>query len=166
MTGIRKPGRQPKKDKPAGAVAKPVNENYVQYSDEVALEICALRSEGMSLRAICRMKGMPSNRTIILWRRKSAEFAEMYRLASEDCADAHVTDIEDIAERVLSGKLDPQAARVAIDAKKWVACKLKNKAYGDKLHTELSGPNQGPIQFQNVEELTDEQLAAIAAGRS
>lgn len=166
MTGIRKPGRQPKKDKPAGAVDKTANENYVQYSEAVALEICKHRSGGKSLRSICRMPGMPCRYSVILWRRDNEEFAKMYQLASEDGADAHVEDIEDIAAKVLTGEYDFQSARVAIDAKKWVACKLKNRAYGDKITNEHTGANGGAIKFQDVSELTDEQLAAIAAGSS
>ncbi len=46
-------------------------------------------------------------------------------------------EIRELAQRVERGKLDPNAGRVAIDALKWIASKLKPRSYGDRL--ELAG---------------------------
>ena len=55
-------------------------------------------------------------------------------------ADVSVIDkIEDIAEKVLSGVYEPQAARVAIDAFKWTAGKKLPKKYGERQHIEHGG---------------------------
>ena len=65
------------------------------------------------------------------------EFSEKYARARQDGADALADKIRELAERVETGKLDPNAGRVAIDALKWIASKLKPRAYGDRL--ELAG---------------------------
>ena len=42
-----------------------------------------------------------------------------------------------MAQKVVDGNLDPNAGRVAIDALKWIASKLKPKAYGDRSHVDV-----------------------------
>lgn len=59
--------------------------------------------------------------------------ASMYASARESQADAHADEIMDIAKRAVRGEVDPNAARVFIDAAKWTASKLRPKVYGEKL---------------------------------
>jgi hypothetical protein len=56
--------------------------------------------------------------------------------AREDQADTLADEILDIAD---DSSLDPSDRRVKIDARKWIASKLKPKTYGDKVQAELSG---------------------------
>jgi transposase len=83
--------------------------------------------------------------TPIRWVRedKKGDLRNLYAQAREDQADLSVDEIKDIARKVLSGEIDPQAARVAIDALKWEAGKRKPKVYGDKL--ELAGDTNAPL---------------------
>jgi hypothetical protein len=37
-----------------------------------------------------------------------------------------------------------------IDTRKWILAKMAPKKYGDKVIQELSGPDGGPIQSQNL----------------
>jgi len=57
----------------------------------------------------------------------------MYARACEDMADNDADKISDVADQVLQGLVDPQAARVAIDAYKWSAGKRRPRKYGDKV---------------------------------
>ena len=41
--------------------------------------------------------------------------------------------------------------------------RMHPKAYGDKVGVELTGKDGGPIQHQDMSQLTDEQLHAILA---
>src|SRR5690606_8241724 len=89
------------------------------FNEAVANEICERIADGESLRKICEDEGFPERRTIFRWlaNPEHVEFRRQYALAREASADADDDDIRDIASRVEDGKLDPQAARVAIDAK-------------------------------------------------
>lgn len=64
---------------------------------------------------------------------ETAWFAEQYARARETQADALFNDILDIVDQAE----DPQIARLRMDARKWMAGKLRPKVYGDKV--ELGG---------------------------
>jgi hypothetical protein len=40
--------------------------------------------------------------------------------------------------------------RLQVDARKWIAAKLKPKKYGDKQQTEVTGADGGPLQITEV----------------
>ena len=111
-------------------------ESRSSYTQEQANAICAKLAEGESLRSICRRGDMPSLQTVYNWMQQVPGFVEQYARAKGDSADFHADRIISLAEDVVGGRLDPNAARVAIDAIKWTASKLEPKKYGDKLYTE------------------------------
>jgi hypothetical protein len=76
---------------------------------------------------------MPGLKTVMQWLARYPEFAQQYAQARQAGADALADEIIDIAD---NRELDPQDRRVRIDARKWIASKLKPKAYGEK--TELT----------------------------
>ncbi|WP_313349093.1 hypothetical protein [Paracoccus sp. (in: a-proteobacteria)] len=98
--------------------------------------ICEAIACGDSLAKVLRKKGMPGYSTVIRWLRDDEDFRADYARAREAQADADADKIGDIVDKVLAGKLDPQAARAAIDALKWTAGKRQPKKYGDKLELE------------------------------
>lgn len=116
-----------------------------KYSVQLAEEICELISDGMSLRKVCELDDKPAKITVLRWLRDKETFRAQYARAKEESADSWADDINAIADDVLKGKYDPQAARVAIDAKKWAASKLKPKKYGDKLDLTSAGEKITPI---------------------
>ena len=126
------------------------------FSQKVADEICRRIAEGESLRAICSEKGMPCRMTVFKWLQDIPSFADQYARARQDQADTYADDIVRIADQ----ELDANRARVRIDARKWVAGKLRPKVYGDKVQTEVSGPEGGPIE---TVELTPREVAQRAA---
>jgi hypothetical protein len=137
------------------------------FNEALAHDICERLADGESLRAICQGEDYPDRRTVNRWLAdpEQAEFRRQYALAREASADSDDDDIRDIAHRVEKGELDPQAARVAIDAKKWSAGKRKPKVYGDATTLKHTGADGGPVQFANMTEAEiDARLAAIAGG--
>lgn len=154
------------------------------FNDEIADEICAKLAVGMSLKEICRGEGMPDSSTVFRWlaKEENASFRDRYARAKEAGMDALAEEILDIADNATNDWMDrhdaegnttgkqfnAEAARrsqIRIDARKWLLAKLAPKKYGDRVVTELTGKDGGPVQFAKSTELTDDELAAIAAGR-
>ncbi len=128
------------------------------YTKDLADVICARLTEGESMRKISRDDAMPASATMFRWLREKTEFKEQYDIAKAECADMYAEEIIEIADDAANDytktdedglKLNAeniQRARLKVDARKWVASKLKPKKYGDKIAQELSGPNGGAIQ--------------------
>jgi oligoribonuclease (3'-5' exoribonuclease) len=57
-------------------------------------------------------------------------------------------DSDRIIEIADDADIDPHHKRIMVDARKWVAAKLKSRKYGDKVTQEHSGPNGGPIRAE------------------
>lgn len=120
-----------------------------KYTQDLANTICSQLAEGRSLRSVLADEAMPSMATVFNWLgdETKKEFLEQYARAKEEAADALADDIQDISDKVLKKEYDPQAARVAMDGKKWIASKLKPKRYGDKL--EVDNHHSGEVTFTN-----------------
>lgn len=108
------------------------------HTPELEREVLSRLSQ-MSMVKVCEMEGMPDRSTIYKWIDEIEGFSNKYARACDERADHRAEMIDDIAHRCLSGEVDPQAARVAIDAHKWTASKLKPKKYGDKIQQEVTG---------------------------
>lgn len=125
------------------------------YTDDVALVICERIADGESLKAICEDDGMPARSTVFKWLAEQSTFSDMYARAREEQADAIFDEILDIADDArndwmkrhsdeggtdyqLNGE-HVQRTRLRIDARKWMAGKLRPRKYGDKLELEQSG---------------------------
>jgi hypothetical protein len=70
------------------------------------------------------------------WLRAKPDFVAQYARARQEQADHYADEIIEIAD---DQSIDPNARRVQIEARKWIACKLKPKAYGDRADVTLSG---------------------------
>lgn len=119
---------------------------FIPYSEELALDVCEQIALGKSMRVICEQDGMPDARSVYRWLSDHPEFGIQYAKAKEDCADAFADSIVEIADAPVDrddkGRLDSghvQKQRLMVDARKWIASKLKPKSYGDKLDVAHSG---------------------------
>lgn len=121
---------------------------------EIKARVCTELADGKSLRTICTGKGMPSIETIRVWLLNDAAFAAQYARAREEQADFYADEIIDISDT----EKDPQKAKVRIDARKWVASKLKPKKYGDKI--ELGHTGEVGVVTKVVFEIEDDADAA------
>ena len=88
----------------------------------------------------------------------SSEFSDNYARTREDQGDYNADVVEDLAQDVVEGKLDPQAGRVAIDANKWAAGVKKPKKYGNKQYVEQKSQVTVSRQYYDLSCLTDEEL--------
>ena len=131
------------------------------YTPELAGIICQRVAEGESLANIAREPAMPSYPTVMEWLKSNDDFAGMYRQARQDQADTLADEILTIADSVKdAGPADSakvNAARLRVDARKWVAAKLKPKVYGDRVEGALTGT----VAVEHT--ITDEDRAKVLA---
>ena len=115
------------------------------YSVELADTICERIADGESLRAICSEDDMPNKATVFRWLANDNKFSDQYAKARETQADSlfdEILTIADERENDVIVKEDGteltqhdviQRARLRVDARKWMAGKLRPKVYGEKL---------------------------------
>ena len=125
------------------------------YSRDLAISICAELIEGKSLKSICSRDDMPSISIVFKWLndKDKQDFLDMYEMARENQADSMADEILDIADAIplmnpVTGAIDGgsvQHQRLRVDARKWVASKLKPRKYGDKVQQEVTGAGGAPL---------------------
>lgn len=132
------------------------------YTTALAARICSKLGSGMSLVEICSADDMPCRDTVYLWLSKHPEFSDMYVRAREEQADTLADEIIVIADTPMEGVKTKTLAdgsvettagdmiehrKLRVDARKWVAAKLKPRKYGDLVRNEHTGPQGGPITW-------------------
>jgi hypothetical protein len=102
--------------------------------------ICEQMSIGKSLSTAIKAEGMPSYHAVMLMVKNNPEFRTMYEKAIENRADRLAEEILELADEQMPDGLEgPMASawvqqkRMQVDARKWVASKLKPKVYGDRI---------------------------------
>lgn len=144
------------------------------YRVDTALRICDELAHGRPLTKICVPDDMPSVSTVYLWLIHHKEFSEMYTKAREDQADTMADEIVQIADDGLNDtyrdddgnvRVDHDViarSRLRVDARKWVAAKLKPRKYGDRQIVE--GPGEGGAHIvRSVRTMSDDELMAVAS---
>jgi hypothetical protein len=106
--------------------------------------LCVWIIEGGSLSSFCRQYPQaPSNSQWFEWLASDPIMADRYSRARENGADTLAEETVFIADEVKdAGHMDSarvNAARLRVDARKWVASKLKPKVYADRIETVTSG---------------------------
>lgn len=102
-----------------------------KYGPTLVETICRRLADGESIRAICAESKMPSWEAVRQWLGKHDEFRVAYARAKEWCADAEFDRMRELEDRVLTGELNPNAARVVLDSMRYRCARLRPKVYGD-----------------------------------
>lgn len=127
------------------------------FNQELADQICErISTSSDGLRKICKDLNI-STYSVVKWLKDEdkAEFTLQYARAKEAQADFMADEIIEIADdksgdiKIIYGKGGEKIevenvefvnrSKLKVEARKWVAAKLKPKKYGDKLQTEHSG---------------------------
>ncbi len=128
--------------------------------------ICERIAKGESLRKACEAVacefpgGIKTEGGFRHWGRDHDEggrLATQYADAREDQADYLADEIVELAD---DESIPADSRRIRVDARKWVASKLKPKRYGDKLA--LGGAEDLPAIRQEVQEKADAFTKSIA----
>lgn len=139
------------------------------YDKNMAGAICEqIATTSNSLRTICEIDGMPSVGTVLKWLNEDKEgFLAQYTRAKESQAEFMAEEMLDIAddgsndfmkitgkggqEYEVENKEWTSRSKLRVETRKWLLSKLKPKKYGDKVQTEISGPDGGPVQITGME---------------
>lgn len=142
--------------------AAPARGRPSSYSDDMALYICEQLAIGRSLRAICADDAMPDASTVFRWLDAQPAFREQYararalqaeHLASEiiEIADDSSGDVRQDADgNVVVDHEHIQRSKLRVDTRKWYASKLAPRVYGDRVMTEVTGADGGPVRHSVV----------------
>lgn len=146
------------------------------YTPEVGLAICERLANGESLQAICRDDAMPRREKVLRWLAANPDFRTQYALAREEQADLLADQIVEIADtpfmgiKIKDGRVIEcdmiEHRRLQVDARKWFASKVAPKKYGDRVATELTGKDGGPIETSNLSDIEKARRIAFLLGRA
>ena len=119
-------------------MARPKSTSY-DSEEKTALvrRICGLIIQS-SVEKACKEVGIHEC-TFYAWVASDAELAEEYARAREAIAYKDEIGIEKLVVKVENGEIDPAAARVAIDGRKWLAGQRNPKVYGPKQDITTNG---------------------------
>ncbi len=153
-------------DKAEGGITAEPSKRPLAYKQAIADIICERIADGHSLREICSEDNMPAKSTVFRWLLLKPDFSDQYALAREAQADTLFDEILNIADdgsndwmerkgddgTALGWKENGEALRrsqLRVDARKWMAGKLRPKKYGEKVT--LAGDAENPIGPQVIQ---------------
>jgi hypothetical protein len=125
------------------------------YNQEIAETILSRLAAGESLRKICEPDEMPAASTVCGWAASNPAFSEQYARARDIQSEILVEECRDLADKAAEAPTTEkvQAAKLQIEQRRWQAGKQQPKKYGDKLLSEHSGPNGGPILLSLADQI-------------
>tara|TARA_R110002167_G_scaffold28036_15_gene94883 strand:+ start:1579 stop:2115 length:537 start_codon:yes stop_codon:yes gene_type:complete len=112
-------------------------------------EIFRVIGAGESTKAVATHYQLPTGR-MLSYIKGSSDLTERYDEARQARAMFHAERIEAIANNVEAGDLDAQAARVSLDARKFLASRLDPHLWGEKQRVDLT-----------INDVTKQHLEAI-----
>ena len=112
--------------------------------------------EGGSLRELARHFGVPYS-TLHDRIHKDEDKKLKYLEALTSRAMYHASRIEEIAEMVEDGRISPISAKVAIDARKWIASRFHPNQFSEKLMKEnnLDKTDIAKLHLQELKKMMD-----------
>lgn len=106
---------------------------------QITDEICTRLAQGESLRSICSDAHMPEKATVLHWvvQNRTIEgtersFFDQYHTSREAAGYSHADEALDLRNEVRSGSLEPNAAKVILDALKWGAERMAPKKHSQR----------------------------------
>ena len=142
--------------------------------------ICGFVREWPSLRAACKMEGMPGESTVRSW--LAAQPPEIYAQFMQAKEQGYLAMGEELLEIADDGsndwmEIERQNGRIdtvldrehvarsqlRVDTRKWILSQMLPKVYGKTV--KVTGPDGGPIEMNVLHENLSERIARIAAGK-
>jgi hypothetical protein len=135
------------------------------YTPAMSQRICDLvATHEIGLPSLCeKYPDLPEHQTINRWRREHVAFSAKYAQAKMEQAELLAESIDDIGKDIskyyyqdpVSGayKIDSGMvahARLLIDTRKWIACKLAPKIYGEHKKEDNSNPHEALNKIKEI----------------
>lgn len=119
--------------------------------------ICArLAEDGLTLREAVKPEGISAG-GFLLWCSINEGLAEQYARAMAVRTEQDAADLDELQnaepERDDKGRVDPgwvSWRKLQIDTRKWSMSKRVPKKYGERVTTEVTGRDGGPIESKDV----------------
>ncbi len=124
------------------------------YNDKLAKKICEHIANGLSLRKIQKIEGMPNADTIRKWCLNREDFNAQYVRAKIQQTEAFAEQILEISDKseddvvVDSGVINSR--RLQIDTRKWLMGKMKPKKYGDSSMLKVADNKGGKLGLGDI----------------
>lgn len=143
------------------------------FTPEIAEKICAELSKGTPLTIICRGHDMPADRTVRDWMAGDETFSAAIADARARGFDQIAMDALAIADEVtekdtiatdfgpIPNKEWLMRSKLRVETRLKLLSKWDPKRYGDKVTTEVSGPDGKPIKSETSHGIPDELQEAI-----
>lgn len=149
-----------------------------KYTEELEDALIDWIAHGKTLREFCRQEGTPSWRTVYNWLEADADFSSRFARARELGQDAIAEEAMQIADTPVEGEITTVEGekvtvrredmlghrKLQIETRLKLLAKWNPKKWGER--TVLAGDPSAPLTVRSADDLTDAQLAAIAAGGS
>ena len=120
---------------------------FYDFTEEIAQEICAaIATSSFGIRKLRKQdeyKHWPSVAQIFRWLHDNALFREQYTRAKQSQIESYIDEVIDIADNstndwminekgtLVANHDHINRARLRIETRKWLACKLCPRLYGD-----------------------------------
>jgi hypothetical protein len=132
-----------------------------KFDADLGGKVVEMVGDGYGLQAACVALNVP-RRTVRTWAAEQPDFAKALQLARRDGLEVLADEIISIGDEV-EGCTDNavvQAARLRIDARKWLLSKLHPERYGDKV--ELTGKDGKDLLPARPEVLVPRLMQVLA----
>ena len=137
---------------------------------EITQEICKRLADGESLISICKDDHIPEKSSVLYWvvedriiEGTDEKFSDHYMRAREAQGFSHADEALELRNEIKHELVDPNAARVMLDALKWGAERMAPKKHSARQvidHTSEDG-TMSPSKFDDSE--LDERIKELEA---
>ena len=109
-------------------------------------------AQGNTLRSFVSGSDVPYG---VLWRymQTNPELMERYEVVRNARALVNAERIEELAERVETEQMDPNAAKVAMGARQWLAERMDPKRWGNKIQQDIKVTDTTQLHLEAVRNL-------------
>jgi hypothetical protein len=112
----------------------------LEYTAEQGAELCEWIREGKGMTSWCRKTGRAPD-AVYRWLRSVPAFREAYTAAQEDRADTLADQLMEVVDGLPPDATmeQVQIAKLRLEARKWIAAKLRPSRWGDRQVVEHTG---------------------------